>query len=164
MKAVAARWGTSTETVRQWIRQSEVDAGRAPEEPTASGREIRELKRRCAEWERTIEALRAARSFFAAPAWGRWSVLMCGPADFWLVGCGLRGGDQAVLDGSVRGGGLPRTPTSRTWPGHRRNASWGTCRLPSPTSPRSRPPTWSEDTSPPNVPTSGEVSTSPTCQ
>jgi transposase len=62
MKAIAARLGTSAETVRKWVRQSEVDAGQAPGVPTESVREIRELKRKCAELERTIEA---ATSFFA---------------------------------------------------------------------------------------------------
>ena len=65
MKAIAARLGTSGETVRKWVRQSEVDAGAAPGVPTESAREIRELKRKCAELERTIEVLKAATSFFA---------------------------------------------------------------------------------------------------
>lgn len=65
MKAVAARLGTSAETVRKWVRQAEVDTGRAPGVPTESAREIRELKRKCAELERTIEVLKAATSFFA---------------------------------------------------------------------------------------------------
>ncbi len=65
MKAVAARLGTSAETVRKWVRQSEVDTGRAPGVSTESVREIRELKRKCAELERTIEVLKAATSFFA---------------------------------------------------------------------------------------------------
>ena len=65
MKAIAARLGTSAETVRKWVRQSEVDAGAAPGVSTESAREIRELKRKCAELERTIEVLKAATSFFA---------------------------------------------------------------------------------------------------
>ena len=65
MKAVAARLGTSAETVRKWVRQAQVDAGAAPGVPTESAREIRELKRKCAELERTIEVLKAATSFFA---------------------------------------------------------------------------------------------------
>ena len=65
IKAVSARLGTSAETLRKWIRQSEVDAGEAPRVSTESAREIRELKRRCAELERTIEVLKAATSFFA---------------------------------------------------------------------------------------------------
>ena len=66
MKAVSARLGTSAETVRKWVRQSEVDAGQAPGVSTESAREIRELKRKCAELERTIEVLKAATSFFAS--------------------------------------------------------------------------------------------------
>lgn len=65
MKAVAARLGTSAETVRRWVRQSEVDSGAVPGVPTESAWEIRELKRKCAELERTIEVLKAATSFFA---------------------------------------------------------------------------------------------------
>lgn len=65
IKAVSARWGTSAETLRTWLRQSDVDAGEAPGVPTESAREIRELKRKCAELERTIEVLKAAMDFFA---------------------------------------------------------------------------------------------------
>jgi len=65
IRAVSARLGTSAETLRKWIRQSEVDAGQAPGLSTESAREIRELKRKCAELERTIEVLKAATSFFA---------------------------------------------------------------------------------------------------
>jgi transposase len=42
-----------------------VDTGAAPGVPTESAWEIRELKRKCAELERTIEVLKAATSFFA---------------------------------------------------------------------------------------------------
>ena len=65
IKAVSVRLGTSAETLRQWLRRAEVDAGPAPGVPTESAREIRELKGKCAELERTIEVLKAARSFFA---------------------------------------------------------------------------------------------------
>ncbi len=64
IKAVSARLGTSAETLRKWIRQAEVDAGQAPGVPTESAREIRELKRKYVELERTIEVLKAATSFF----------------------------------------------------------------------------------------------------
>jgi transposase len=65
IKAVLARLGISAETLRRWVRQAEVDAGQAPGVPTESAREIRELKRKCAELERTIEVLKAATGFFA---------------------------------------------------------------------------------------------------
>ena len=65
IKAVSARLGTSAETLRRWVRQFDVDAGQALGVPTESAREIRDLKRKCAELERTIEVLKAATSFFA---------------------------------------------------------------------------------------------------
>jgi transposase len=65
IRAISGRLGTSAETLRKWVRQAEVDAGQAPGVATESAREIRELKRRCAELARTIEVLKAATSFFA---------------------------------------------------------------------------------------------------
>lgn len=62
--AVSGRLGMSAETLRKWIRQDEVDAGEAPGVTTESVREIRELKRKNAELERTIEILKAATGFF----------------------------------------------------------------------------------------------------
>ena len=66
IRTIAARLGTSAETLRKWVRQAEVDAGQAPGVPTESAREIGELKRQCAELERTIGVLKASTSFFAS--------------------------------------------------------------------------------------------------
>ena len=55
----------SAETLRKWVRQAEVDAGKADGVSTEMARELRELKRKNAELERTIEVLKAATSFFA---------------------------------------------------------------------------------------------------
>ncbi len=63
IKAVAGRLGMNPETLRKWIRQAEVDAGQV-EGTTTAAREIRELKRKNAELERTVEILKAATSFF----------------------------------------------------------------------------------------------------
>ena len=63
--AVASRLGMTTETLRRWVRQARVDAGKAEGTSSAAAREIRELKRKNAELERTIEILKAATSFFA---------------------------------------------------------------------------------------------------
>ena len=63
--AVAGRLGMTTETLRRWVRQGQVDAGKASGVTSESAREIRELKRKNAELERTIEILKAAASFFA---------------------------------------------------------------------------------------------------
>ena len=62
--AVSARLGMSAETLRKWIRQTAVDAGEAPGVPSESAAQIRELKRKNAELEQTIEILKAATSFF----------------------------------------------------------------------------------------------------
>jgi transposase len=46
------------------VRQAEVDSGQAPGVTSESAREIRELKRKNAELEQTIEILKAATPFF----------------------------------------------------------------------------------------------------
>ena len=48
------------ETLRRWLRQAEVDAGRAEGVTSVAAREIRELKRKNAELELTVEILKAA--------------------------------------------------------------------------------------------------------
>jgi transposase len=62
IKAVAGRLGMTAETVRKWIRQAEVDEGKAP---GVSTEEARALRRKVAELERTIEIPSAATGFFA---------------------------------------------------------------------------------------------------
>lgn len=63
--AVSGRLGMTAETLRRWVRQAEVDAGSVDGVASESAREIRELKRKNAELERTVEILKAATSFFA---------------------------------------------------------------------------------------------------
>jgi transposase len=63
--AVAGRLGMTAETLRQWIRQDEVDAGGAAGVTTEESKEIRDLRRKVRELEDTIEILKAAASFFA---------------------------------------------------------------------------------------------------
>jgi transposase len=65
VKAVSARLGMTAETLRKWLRQAEVDAGETAGVTSQTARELRELKRKNAELERTIEILKAATSFFA---------------------------------------------------------------------------------------------------
>ncbi|CAN5742765.1 transposase [soil metagenome] len=64
IRTVSGRLGMNAETLRTWLRQAEVDAGEAVGVTTEAQREIRELKRKNAELERTIEILKAATSFF----------------------------------------------------------------------------------------------------
>ena len=63
--AVSGRLGMNAETLRKWLRQAEVDNGQVEGITTAAAKEIKELKRRNAELERTVEILKAATSFFA---------------------------------------------------------------------------------------------------
>jgi transposase len=65
IKTIAARLGMNSETLRKWLRQAEVDTGQAEGTTTAAARQIRELKRRNAELEQTVEILKAATSFNA---------------------------------------------------------------------------------------------------
>lgn len=64
IRAVSARLGMNPETLRKWLRQAEIDSGERDGVTTTSAREIRELKRKNAELERTIEILKEATSFF----------------------------------------------------------------------------------------------------
>lgn len=64
IKSVATRLGMNAETLRKWIRQAEIDEGGAEGLSTSASREMRELKRKNAELERTVEILKAATSFF----------------------------------------------------------------------------------------------------
>ena len=61
VKTVSARLGMHSETLRRWLRQAEVDTGDVDGVSTMAARE---LKRKNAELERTIEVLKAATSFF----------------------------------------------------------------------------------------------------
>ena len=69
IKAVASRLGMSTEALRRWVRQAEVDAGQAVGVTSESAKEIRQLKRKNAELEQTIEILKAATGRVRSPAY-----------------------------------------------------------------------------------------------
>jgi transposase InsO family protein len=60
IKVVSGRLGMSAETLRKWLRQSEVEAGEAAGVTSESARQIRKLKRKNAELEQTIEILKEA--------------------------------------------------------------------------------------------------------
>jgi transposase len=67
MGKVAELLGVRTpETVRQWVRQAEVDAGARQGVTTEELAEVKRLKRENAELRRANAILKAASAFFAA--------------------------------------------------------------------------------------------------
>jgi transposase len=65
--AVAAKLGMGTaETLRKWVRQAQVDAGRRPGGTTEESVELRRLRAEVRELRRANEILKAASDFFAA--------------------------------------------------------------------------------------------------
>lgn len=67
IRSIAAKPGITTpETLRQPIRQAEVDAGQRPGTPGEESAEIRRLRAGVKELRRANETLKAAPAFFAA--------------------------------------------------------------------------------------------------
>lgn len=62
---VAKQLGVGAESLRNWIRQAEVDSGQRPGVPSEERRRIAELEKEVRELRRANEILKAAASFFA---------------------------------------------------------------------------------------------------
>jgi transposase-like protein len=63
--SIAAKIGCSSETLRNWVRQAERDAGRRAGLTTSERKELRELQREVRELRRANEILRKASAYFA---------------------------------------------------------------------------------------------------
>lgn len=67
IRAVTRRLGIgSTETLRKWLRQAQIDAGARPGVTTEESAELRRLRRENAELRRANEILKSASAFYAA--------------------------------------------------------------------------------------------------
>ena len=64
-KRIGPRVGISSDTLRGWVKQADIDAGRRPGVPVADAARARELERENRELKRANEILLAASSFFA---------------------------------------------------------------------------------------------------
>jgi len=62
---VATKLGVNRETLRTWVRQSEIDAGNRAGVSTSDAQRIAELERENRELRRANEILKAASAFFA---------------------------------------------------------------------------------------------------
>ncbi len=65
IRSIAEKIGCSAETLRKWVRQTEVDAGRRGGLTTAEQARIKELERENRELRRANEILRKASAYFA---------------------------------------------------------------------------------------------------
>ncbi len=63
--SIAEKIGCSAETLRNWVRQAERDAGRRPGLTTDEQQRLRELERENRELKRANEILRKASAYFA---------------------------------------------------------------------------------------------------
>lgn len=62
---VAEQLGVNPETLRNWVRQAEVDGGQRPGMTSADAARIADLEREVRELRRANEILKAASAFFA---------------------------------------------------------------------------------------------------
>ena len=69
--SVAAKMGCTSETLRIWVRRSEVDEGRRPGVTSGERERLRELEREVRELRRANEILKSASVFFATELDGR---------------------------------------------------------------------------------------------
>jgi transposase len=65
IRAVAGKVGVSTESLRRWVRQAQVDGGVRAGTKSVDAERIRELERENRELRRANEILKAASAFFA---------------------------------------------------------------------------------------------------
>jgi transposase len=63
--SIAQKCGMTAETLRKWVRQTEIDGGRRPGVSSAEAQRIKELERENKELRRANEILKAASAFFA---------------------------------------------------------------------------------------------------
>jgi transposase len=63
--SIAQKCGMTAETLRKWVRQTEVDGGRRAGISSGEAQRIKELERENKELRRANEILKAASAFFA---------------------------------------------------------------------------------------------------
>lgn len=66
VQRVADQLGYGVESVRQWVKQAEIDEGNAPGVTTAEAERVRQLEQENRELRRANEILKRAASFFGA--------------------------------------------------------------------------------------------------
>ena len=64
--SIAAKFGISNETLRNWVRRAEVDDGLRPGLTSDERQRLKQLEREVRELRRANEILKSASAFFAA--------------------------------------------------------------------------------------------------
>ena len=65
IESISAKFGCTAETLRRWVRQSEIDQGKRGGISTSERDRLKELERENRELKRANEILRTASAFFA---------------------------------------------------------------------------------------------------
>ena len=65
IESISAKFGCTAETLRRWVRQSEIDQGKRGGISTSERERLKELERENRELKRANEILRTASAFFA---------------------------------------------------------------------------------------------------
>jgi transposase-like protein len=65
IKSVAGKIGCTPETLRKWVRRTQVDSGKRPGVTSAERERVKELEREVQELKRANEILRKASAYFA---------------------------------------------------------------------------------------------------
>jgi transposase len=65
IRSIAEKIGCTSETLRQWVRQAEVDEGHRPGVSSEEAEELKALRREVKELRRANEILRKASAYFA---------------------------------------------------------------------------------------------------
>jgi transposase len=66
IESISTKLSINHETLRQWVRRAETDAGERPELTTDERTQLRELRREVKELRRANEILKSAATFFGA--------------------------------------------------------------------------------------------------
>jgi transposase-like protein len=65
IESISEKIGCTAETLRRWVRQSEIDEGKRGDVSTSDRERLKELERENRELKRANEILRTASAFFA---------------------------------------------------------------------------------------------------
>ena len=71
IESISAKIGCTAETLRRWVRQSEIDQGQRGGTSTSDRERLKELEREVKELRRANEILRTASAFFAQAEFDR---------------------------------------------------------------------------------------------